>query len=344
MRALAVWALLALILGSGAANAQSGLKCKDSGLVTSGGLLTDICWSCIFPIRIVGFTVGSASELPDIVSPAFCLCPSRMMPAIPAPGVTFGLWLPSHAHEITRAPFCSPLLGMDLSDLLGDAIGLTAGMQGSGQTHNGGESGQASNWFWHWIKLPTSYLWDLFGATVCTDKQPDADVGYMSEFDPTMWDDTLAMYTHPEASIFQPIWAEAACIADGVMATIRKPMDPLIWCAGTWGRMYPFLPRHDTNETIEAHMLVATRGLSAMHRRGLASLTHTSLGVCGFMPWFVLPKQQYKLQNLWPFPQRNKAQWIGRSGWRMGTARKTPVHEDRVIGQFTFRECCITFY
>lgn len=337
---------LTLLLGVTMFNqADAQVSCRDSGLITRGKLLTDLCWTCIFPLRIMGIPLlGSPNNTPDLLSPGICVCPSRMFPAVPAPGISFGMWLPSHVHEVTRKPFCSPLLGISLADFLGPAIGLTRTMHGAGQGHNGGDVGQASNYFWHWVKLPTGAIWDLFAATACTDKFPDVDIGYMSEFDPTMWDDVLAMYTHPEASIFEPVWAEAACIADGVVSTLRKPMPGLFFCAGTWGRMYPFTPRHDTNETIEGHMLVATRGLAAMHRRALAHLTTGPIGICGFAPWFVIPKQQYKFQNLWPFPQRGQAQWIGASSWRFGTFRKTPAHEDRVLTQFTFRECCITFF
>lgn len=343
------WALAAVLavacVGHASANPQSAaVGCRDSGLITRGKLLTDFCWLCLFPIRIMGIPIlGSPLDMPGGLTGPICKCPGRMG-GIPAIGSTFGMWVPTHVHEITRQPFCSPVTGLNMASMLGSAIGMTGAMHGSAQGHTSGESGQVTNYYWHWIKMPTSYLWDLFGATVCTDPVPDADIGYMSEFDPTMWDDSLAMFTHPEAEIFAPIWAEAACIADGVVASLTRPLDGLFWCAGTWGRMYPFTPRHDSNESIEGTMLVATRGIAAMHRRGLAQKTTGPIGVCGFLPWFVIPKQQYKLQNLWPFPQRFKANWIGRTGWRMGPFRKTPVHEDRVVSQFTFRECCVTYW
>lgn len=336
---------LAACLLALAGSADASVRCKDSGLITRGRILTDICWTCIFPLKIMGVPIlGSPQDIPDLSAAPICVCPSRLPPFIPVPGVSFGMWLPAHAHEVTRTPFCSPLLGMDMSAFLGPAIGLTPAMRGAGQGHTATTPGQLTNYYWHWIKLPTDAIWDLFAATICSDKSVDVDIGYMSEFDPTMWDDLLAMYTHPEAKIFAGPWAEAACIADGVTSTVWKPIEPFIWCAGTWGRMYPFTPRMDAQETIEGHMLVATRGLAAMHRRGLAQLSYSQLGMCGFMPWFVLPKQQYRLQNLWPFPQRSKAQWVGRSSWSFGTFRKAPVYEDRVLTEFKYRECCITIW
>ena len=82
-----------------------------------------------------------------------------------------------------------------------------------------------------------------------------------------------------------------------------------------------------------------------MHRRGLAKLTYGNKAICSDRFWFVLPKQQYQLQNMWPWPERKQARWIGESSFKWGQWRKLPARfEDRVILQWRYQSCCITLW
>lgn len=113
---LAMWAVLSgLALPVWADTAPSGLNldnAKSNKLTCQGKFLnpvTDICWSCMFPIRLGGKVVLNNNNQEDNQSTPdnwFCACekPARM-------GVTVSFWEPTHLVEVTRTPFCMVSLG-----------------------------------------------------------------------------------------------------------------------------------------------------------------------------------------------------------------------------------------
>ena len=350
MRSVVAAACLWLVAGSASAERLDG--CTDSGLLSRGGIISSFCFNCFFPIRIMGIPIPAgrgASKLPgseDMAGP-ICVCPGRT--GLPSIGLTFGMWQPTHLTEVVKTPFCSPvLLGMNLGGVnAGDAMGLLKGSQFGGSSHVGGAaSGQDAIFYnYHWIKFPGAVLLDMLTNTVCAPRGGvDMDFGYLSELDPTMQNDLMANYTHPESRVFANPAAQAACMADTVMAATRRPISKAFWCAGSWGSLYPYSMHSGAQTTFEGQMLTAARGLAAMHRRGLAKRSSGNKAVCADRLWFVMPKNQYQFQNLWPRPRRS-AEWIGtteyKGGWGLG--RVIPaVGEDRVTMTWAWNECCIT--
>jgi conjugal transfer pilus assembly protein TraU len=263
-----------------------------------------------------------------------------------------GYWSPEHLIETVRNPWCSPMLGFDLipdetttfQDIMAKAqIGSASGDQGAQ-----GESANAAMFNMHWIMFPGGKLVNFLMDFLCTPKSAfDIDYGYVSEIDPTWHNDILSLYTTPEAHVFTRMYAHAACIADGVAATVRKPIQGLFWCAGTMGMVYPMDGHPAREEGFDSQMSVAARGIAHMHRFGLAKLSYGDQAVCQDCFWFVMPHQQYQFQNFWPMPVRTNAYWIGTSdywgGWGIG--RTLPVvGEDRLVMEWQYRECCATLW
>lgn len=88
--------------------AKAELTCPDAGLL-SGKLLTDVCWSCIFPIRVAGLPLGSGSVPSGASNKSFCLCEDNL--GVPRPGIVTSMWEPARLIELVRTPGCSPSLG-----------------------------------------------------------------------------------------------------------------------------------------------------------------------------------------------------------------------------------------
>ncbi|WP_267122723.1 TraU family protein [Xanthomonas sacchari] len=157
--------ILSLLLYVGVASAAtadeglSGTTCPDSGFL-GAGFFSNVCWTCIFPIRVAGIPIGPQSgaaafpdagktggiQLPDIfgrgtsnrvpdgAAGPICVCPGRTF-GIPSPGITWGWWEPGDFIEVVRTPWCSPVLGgktlMDDHGAIGgddDGNEQTAGM------------------------------------------------------------------------------------------------------------------------------------------------------------------------------------------------------------------------
>jgi len=73
--------------------------------------LADVCWHCVFPVRIGGITmVGTDIDTPsDHISNPVCLCGTTL-------GLTASLWEPARVIETVKDPYCFNLIGVPLSN------------------------------------------------------------------------------------------------------------------------------------------------------------------------------------------------------------------------------------
>lgn len=344
--------LLALLMMLSPSTLKAADGCPDSGLITKAKLLTAFCYDCIFPMTLAGEalpTVGfgrPASNLPDKgvsrwAKPFIpCVCPGRMG-GFPTPGMPFGYWQPTHLHETVGTPFCSPLLGgLSLTSGMGGAAKVLSSIQ-QGRQHAKSESGFYN---WHWVKFPMAAAIDVLTNLVCINGAGfDLDYGYMTEIDFSYQSEVLANLFAPWGKAFSNPVAEPIAMADKVMTSVRKPLEAAVHSAGSNGRLYPLSGHGPPDSSFEGQMRTAMRGLTLAHSRGLATKSSGPAAICKSRMWFVFPKQQYQIQNLWPRAQR-RAMWSGatelRSGW--GVGRTIPfVGEDRVQFQWTYKECCV---
>src|SRR5260363_237253 len=149
----------------GTSIAQADPGCQNAKVI-GPKLITDICWSCLFPIRIAG---------------------------LPRPGVTTSMWEPAQLVEFQRVPGCSSVLN-------GTRFPFNRTFQG----HHGTGSldgGDGSFMHYHFYAFPLLTLLELFVRPNCNpDGYMDLDVLYFSELDPTWNNDELAFFTNPEAA------------------------------------------------------------------------------------------------------------------------------------------------
>ena len=104
--------------------------------------ITDICWSCLFPLTIGGIGIVSDGH-PDIGNPSSPVCYCNNPPRL---GISIGFWEPVRMVDVTRTPFCMVGLG-GLS--LDPGIGTPRGAQV-------GHDSQTRNSFYqvHWYANP----------------------------------------------------------------------------------------------------------------------------------------------------------------------------------------------
>ena len=86
----------------------------NAATVCQGEILnpvTDVCWSCVFPVKIGGKASLTTSVLPDPDTGAggpFCTCGKGLNLRA---GVTFSFWEPLRTAEIVRHAGCLPSMG-----------------------------------------------------------------------------------------------------------------------------------------------------------------------------------------------------------------------------------------
>ncbi len=321
--------VVVLFLLAPTANATPG--CYDAE-VLGPKIISNVCWSCFFPIRIAGVDLGSGSAPSGAYDSPLCLCPGSF--GFPTPGFSMGLWEPARLVEFQRVPGCSSIL---------NGIRLPFDRTNQG-THGSSEStGNDKQTFthYHYFAFPLMAMLELFSVAACSDGGYDMDLMYVSELDPTWQDSSLAFFTNPEAAAVASAPAQAACSADAIASTAGKPIKEMFWCAGSWGGMYPF-SGHSTGKTLmQSTSLYAARVLAALHRRGLAHKTMGSSAICGSHPEPMIPKTQYKFNTFHLRPETSSSHVMGESSMFWGSSRMMPGVSDPIYMIWRWKDCCV---
>lgn len=320
-------------------------------------MLTGVCWSCLFPVRLLGLTAFSDdNDLPDgATEQSLCVCTGNQ--SIPSLGITGGAWLPARLIEVVRKPYCSPILG---------GMSFNNGVRlWGGNKEVEGDGTDKTYYNYHYWAFPLYVILQLFVQNNCNaGGMRNLDMMYMSELDPTWNVDELAFFLNPEAVIFANPLAVAACAVDCATTTVSQPITSLFWCAGCWGNLYPFTGNvaSDSSAPRDTSLLTA-RVLASLHRKALAHKTYGDDALCGGQIYPMIPKQQYKLSTLFPIAEassdrvdgtdangvghstimKNCCHWIGESPFKWGEWRTIPgTGEDYVYLIWRYTECCLT--
>ena len=295
--------------------------------------ITDICWSCLFPITIGGIKVSPGGEDTHNPRQILCACGSP----IPRVGIPISFWEPVRLVDVTRTKFC--LVNMGGISVGGDSV------RGHGTVDAGRAGGRKRSFYQvHYYVYPVIYWLELLTDFLCLERS-QFDVAYITEFDPMWNDDETAFVLNPEAAIFGAPIAQAACAADSIAATAGFPLDAMFWCAGCQGSMYPFSGHvGDHVGGVQASLLLVSRMLAKLHREGLAQGTAGSSGLCQPYLMPIIVKSQYKQQMLYPSSTTGSGgcKPLGRTDAIWGAGKEKPyAGEDFGYLIWRKRNCCL---
>ncbi len=300
--------------------------------------ITDICWSCLFPISIGPVTVsGGGREDTSNPHQIPCFCSRPPIP-LPVPGIPVGFWEPARLVDVTRIPFCMVSMG---GLKMGNSF-MNYGVHGAG----GDRKTQHSFYQVHWYVYPVIYWLELLVDFLCLEQQ-SFDVAYITELDPLWNADELSFILNPEAVLFGNPIAQAACAADCTAATAGFPLNPLFWCGGCQGSLYPFTGNNAAhNGGVQGSLLMVQRMMAKLHRELLLWGTSgtTNFEICQKYPLPVIKKSQYKTQMTYPRPTTRgpmACNPLGRTEVIWGSAREFPYKgEDFGYLIWRKRNCC----
>ena len=302
--------------------------------------ITDVCWSCLFPL-----SVGSLKIWPSLAGRAdtdnpdlpVCACGSP----VPRIGIAVGFWEPVRLADVTMKPWCFVNLG---GKKIAPGFDIGRGTM-AGPSAVGGKDQNTAKWNIHWYVYPLLYWMEIVTDFLCLE-QASFDIAYVTEIDPLWQDDTLTTLINPEAAVFANPIAQVACAGDCLAATAKLPLDPLFWCAGCQGSMYPMngnISAH-TNP-IQSSRLALSRFSYKLHRQLVSWGTMGSKGLCNKYPMPIMRKQQYRFQMTNPAPMvkgRYACPSIGSSDLKPGSGRTWPVvGEDLGYLVWRKRNCCV---
>jgi conjugal transfer pilus assembly protein TraU len=272
-------------------------------------------------------------EESHIIRSPFCSCEDGGRTRV---GVIAGFWEPVRLIDVVKDPMCMAGLGMSMGGD-GDIWG-GGGKQASGI---GKQQGQGSFYQAHLYIYPVWTILELFADYLCAERG-SFDIAYMTELDPLWDDDLLTVMIQPEAILFANPVAQMSCMADSVASAVSWPLQPLFWCAGSWGGTYPLTGRTDNRTMTEGAAHIAGKLLYKLHRELIMLGTAGEGALCG--P-FIAPtwlKNQYKLQIVRPV-KGSVVTTIGRTGliWGAGKNPAVPGQSDNFsFILFRNRDCC----
>ena len=302
--------------------------------------IADFCWSCIFPLRVGGVEVYGAGQLDQHTSNRrVCLC--GWPPTVHLP-VEF--WEPVRLVEVTRTPFCLPILdGLQLD------AGISARVPGA-RTGSAGSEGTVAFAFYqvHWYINPLLHWLGVLLDFDCLERA-GLDLAYVSELDPTWEDDQLAALIAPEVLLTGSLQGLAACAADCVATTANGwSQDEFWWCAGCVGELLPLsgnVAGHISGR--QSSSLLASRLAMRMHRLGATQYTHGRKAMCQ-AGWrdVQLHKTAYKMSMILPRAQQQRndrcCEPLGVSPELWASGSEWPVSgEDFAYVLFRKRSCCV---
>lgn len=311
--------------------------------------LTDICWSCMFPIRIFNANVLSMGQEDALTRASSLLCSCLDKGGSTVFGVPVEFWEQSRFAEVVNEPYCYPMLGgMQLDISFRGLIGGTTEEITTATDYDQGaiRSGEKSFRNINYYVSPFMFIMQTVMDNDCMEKL-NFDLAYTSNLDP-MWDDPeLAGIITPYMYAFADTAAQNACAVDCGAAAVGFPISSLFWCAGCNGGTYPLTGDNTSHLSAEqTGRLLTQRLLAKMHASGMIWATHGSDAMCrvGY-PMLMMDKRAYKVSRTFYIPQRKVAgrccDPLGRMTDIAEIGAEVPVYgKDMGYTIFRKRHCC----
>ncbi len=269
--------------------------------------ISDVCWQCIFPVRMGGITLISSdvdSPADNIGSNPLCICGTTL-------GMKVSFWEPARIIETVKDPYCFNLIGAQIGD------GGAGWLGGGYRQENVGKNTFAQA---HYYLFNVWSILDLFMDLPCLETG-GFDIAYLTEVDPLWNDDLLGFILNPEALLFANPVAQLACMADSASSAIGLPLSPLFWCMGSWGSAYPLTGHRNDDNFVQANAAIAARMIYKLSRE--LALWDTASDACGAIMMPIWVKEHYRMQVMKPMKDFT-CHPIGRTSLIWGSMKNPP--------------------
>lgn len=312
----------------------------------------------MLPIKIGGIKVGGLDDVDvsntdvDATDTSF-LCTCELPPPLfLRVGVSISFWNNVGILDTTTIPYCFPQLGMSLSSISpGVEAGFSIlGKQGVGGSNQFGarSSGGKDDQF---ISAHTHYASFMNLMQIISEAIFRMCFSVNTNIAPQMsevffwWQyDEWGILKNPEALLVANPVAVTACMAESLSVSFgKKNLDPLFWCAGTWGVMYPITMNVGSGVPLSSYGLLAARNIAERFQTAQILDTsgfHMLNGVCQPIPTYFTMKSDINIFPIWP-QKKNKRFPIGYPSELWGVGLDNPSNLG-VMSWMVYqkRDCC----
>lgn len=302
--------------------------------------ISDPDWNTIFPITIAGARIvgSSGNTNPPLMEamPPVCVCPTILF-GIPFVGIGITYWQPTYIAEIERRPGCLSTLGGV------SVLSSYANLHSEVSTTGSKRASDANRMQMHWYEYPIMELFEDFESIYCKNKS-GYNLAYVTEVDPLWQDDLWGAIFSPESSLFASPPAQAACAVDAVASSFDFSLDPLFWCAGAWGPVYPMTGNSQhTGELFAVNNQLAAKFIARSHRMGLNWQTIGPSAICSSHINPVWVKSQYRYNQVAPINRRGRAVVTGSNGklFQFPPVTNVATQEHTINLIWQGQQCCL---
>ena len=299
--------------------------------------MSDTDWNNMFPITIAGAQITTGNTVAPLMAamPPVCVCPTVF--GFPFVGIGITYWQPLYVVEIERRPGCMSSMGstsilQNYSDLASEQAGT------SGQRNKSTSRMQV-----HWYEYPLFAMMDMMSSIGCKSSS-GYNLGYLTEIDPMWQDDMWSAIFTPESSLFSSPLANLICAVDAVASSLAFTLDPLFWCAGAWGPVYPFTGNSShTGDPFKLNNQIQAKFIARNHRLGLSWQTIGPTAVCGSHPNPIWIKSQHRYNQVGPIPRKGRAVVTGDDGriFTYPPITNVPTKEHTINLIWQGQQCCV---
>lgn len=317
-------------------------KCKTSGGGAILSSITDICYDCVFPLKIASFPVmpgSSDNDWYDTDSTAVCVCEKeKCYPCFTGMGVTLSYFAPNRLSETVSDPWCFPYYGLDMGSMSdGSLMGTSATSGGQTGGRQAGHTFAQMHWWRNevWIQV-LKQVAKKFCEKGGEQADKGNDIGWISELDPLWNDDELSAIIEPEALLFANPLAQLGCTAQAISATLGWDMPLLFWCIGGQSS-YPLTGAMNTADFAEGNQRISSRSVYRMTRSML--LCDTAIDACKCMSLPIWWEAHYRVQALLPTKDVS-CNTVGRTGVIWAGGKNVPYESDNFLWLYYRKAMC----
>jgi conjugal transfer pilus assembly protein TraU len=301
--------------------------------------ITSTDWNNMFPITIAGAVLSTNTNTvaPLMAAmPPVCVCPTILF-GMPFVGIGVTYWQPTYVSEIERRPGC-------LNSLGGVSVLSAYSSLHSELAHGTSGANKATNRMQvHWYEYPLFSMLEMMTSLSCKSTT-GFNLAYVTEVDPLWQDDLWGAIFSPESALFSNPVATAACAVDSVASNFDFPMDPLFWCAGSWGTVYPMTGNSQhTGVPFTMNNQIQAKFIARNHRMGLQMQTIGPSAICFSHPNPIWIKSQYRYNQVAPIPRRGRAVVTGSTGlfFQFPPITNVPTQEHTTNLIWQGQQCCL---
>ncbi|MFH0727912.1 MAG: TraU family protein [Pseudomonadota bacterium] len=362
-----IFFLIAFFALSGSWQPDAHALCAEANMPGLARIFKSINWHCMFPMTIAGVRFDQNENTEDTtqisnviqteldkaqtVNPQqssstkiFCKCDTEGMLTKTPIGIRVEFYEAARVIEVVKDAWCFPMLGknVDPNQDKTDNNSLTQTKNGTNKQIND-TALQEQVWQVHYYVFPVLALLEVLTDFICMDFSA-FDLAYMTEPDPRWLDAELAVILAPETVLFANPLAQLSCVPEVITATVKTVQDPLYWCQGSWGQVFP--PIGAIGHTGQPMQTVATamgRAMFLLHRSFVLWGTSGDEALCHRVPQPIWKKSQYRWQLMTPV-RDPQCRVIGEPGFKWTSMKNPPfpnVNPDNfVILLWRKRTCC----